>query len=120
MGKNITLFGANQGGYRAIYPRSGKNEKLHSKGKKLPGFGPPSGTHAETKADRLDELGQALNPSQMAEILGVRAGTIYCWISRGVPIPRIKICGTLRFRKEAIEAWILTQERERKKRNFEL
>lgn len=71
----------------------------------------------QTGSMSLDKL---LNPSQMAEILGVRAGTIYCWISRGVPIPRIKICGTLRFRKEAIEAWILTQERERKKRNFEL
>jgi len=77
----------------------------------------PMAKPRQTGSMSLDKL---LNPSQMAEILGVRPGTIYCWISRGVPIPRIKICGTLRFRKETIEAWILAQEREEKHRNFEL
>ena len=71
----------------------------------------------ETGSMRLEKL---LNPSQLAEILGIRPGTVYGWISRGVPIPHIKVCGTLRFRKEAIEEWILAQEREGKRRNFEL
>jgi len=61
-----------------------------------------------------------LTPSELARFLSVRPGTIYSWISRGVDIPYVKIEGTVRFREEAIQAWLLEKEREQKRRNFEL
>jgi excisionase family DNA binding protein len=61
-----------------------------------------------------------LTPSQLAEILGVRPGTIYSWLSRGIDIPHVKIMGTVRFREKAVQDWLLKKELERKKRNFEL
>ena len=61
-----------------------------------------------------------LNPSQLAEILNVRPGTIYSWLSRGVDIPHVKIAGTVRFREKAVTDWLLEKERERKRRNFEI
>ena len=60
-----------------------------------------------------------LNPSQLAEILNVRPGTIYSWLSRGVDIPHVKIAGTVRFREKAVSDWLLQKERERKRRNFD-
>jgi len=60
-----------------------------------------------------------LNPLQLSEIIGVRPGTIYSWLSRGVDIPHVKIEGTVRFREKAVEAWLLEQEKARKRRNFE-
>jgi excisionase family DNA binding protein len=61
-----------------------------------------------------------LNPSQLAEILNVRPGTVYSWLSRGVEIPHVKIAGTVRFREKAVMDWLMEKERERKRRNFEL
>ena len=61
-----------------------------------------------------------LNPSQLAEILNVRPGTIYSWLSRGVDIPHLKIAGTVRFREKAVMDWLTEKERERKRRNFEI
>ena len=60
-----------------------------------------------------------LNPQQLAEALGVRPGTVYSWLSRGVSIPHVKIEGTLRFREKAIQNWLLEKEEARKRRNFE-
>ena len=61
-----------------------------------------------------------LNPQELAEILKVRPGTVYSWISRGVDIPHVKIAGTVRFREKAVMDWILQKEREKKRRNLEL
>ncbi len=61
-----------------------------------------------------------LSPSQLAEILGVRPGTIYSWVSRGLDIPHVKIAGTIRFREKAIQDWLYNKEQKKKKRNFEL
>jgi len=61
-----------------------------------------------------------LNPQELAEILKVRPGTVYSWISRGVDIPHVKIAGTVRFREKAVMDWILQKEREKKRRTFEL
>lgn len=61
-----------------------------------------------------------LNPSQLAEFLGVRPGTIYSWLSRGIDIPHVKIAGTIRFREKSIQDWLLKEEQERKRRKFEL
>ena len=61
-----------------------------------------------------------LNPLQLAEILGVRPGTIYSWLSRGIDIPHVKIAGTVRFREKAVMDWLMEKERERKRRNFEI
>jgi excisionase family DNA binding protein len=65
-------------------------------------------------------LEKLLNPLQIAEMLGVRPGTIYSWVSRGVDIPHVKIAGTLRFREKAVMDWLMEKESERKRRNFEL
>ena len=61
-----------------------------------------------------------LNPFQLAEVLGVRPGTVYSWISRGVDVPHVKIAGTVRFREKAVMDWLMEKEKERKRRNFEL
>jgi len=61
-----------------------------------------------------------LNPSQLAEVLNVRPGTIYSWLSRGVDIPHVKIAGTVQFREKAVMDWLFEKERERKRRNFEI
>jgi excisionase family DNA binding protein len=61
-----------------------------------------------------------LNPSQLAEVLNVRPGTIYSWLSRGVDIPHVKIAGTVRFREKAVMDWLMQKETERMRRNFEL
>ncbi len=64
-------------------------------------------------------MDRLLNPLQLAEIIGIKPGTVYSWISRGVPIPHVKIEGTIRFREKAVEGWLLEKEKERKRRNFE-
>jgi len=61
-----------------------------------------------------------LNPFQLAEILNVRPGTIYSWLSRGLDIPYVKIAGTVRFREKAVMDWLTEKEREKKRRNFEI
>ena len=61
-----------------------------------------------------------LTPTQLADILGVRIGTVYSWLSRGVDVPHVKIAGTVRFREKAVMDWILQKEREKKRRNFDL
>jgi len=60
-----------------------------------------------------------LTPSDLAQILNVRPGTIYSWLSRGLDIPYTKIGGTVRFREQAIQDWLLNKEQEQKRRNFE-
>jgi excisionase family DNA binding protein len=61
-----------------------------------------------------------LNPQQLAEVLGVKPGTVYSWLSRGIPIVYVKIAGTVRFREKAVQDWLMEKEKNRKKRNFEL
>ena len=62
---------------------------------------------------------QLLTPVALAEILAVCPGTIYSWISRGVDLPFIKIAGSVRFRRESVQNWLLDKEKARKRRNFE-
>jgi len=61
-----------------------------------------------------------LTPAQLADILGVRIGTVYSWLSRGISIPHVKIAGTVRFREKAVMDWLIEKEQERKRRNFEM
>ncbi len=61
-----------------------------------------------------------LSPRQLADVLNVKPGTIYSWLSRGIDLPHMKIEGTVRFREKAIQEWILAKEKERKRRNFEI
>jgi excisionase family DNA binding protein len=65
-------------------------------------------------------LEKLLNPSELADLLGVKPGTIYSWLSRGIDVPHVKIAGTVRFREKAVMDWLLQKEREGKRRNFEL
>jgi predicted DNA-binding transcriptional regulator AlpA len=61
-----------------------------------------------------------LNPSQLAEILGVRVGTVYYWISTGADIPPfVKIRSVTRWREKAVMDWITAREKDRRRRNFE-
>jgi excisionase family DNA binding protein len=60
-----------------------------------------------------------LNPKELAERLHTKLGTIYSWVSRG-KVPYVKINGLTRFKQKEIEAWLLEEERERKRRNFTL
>lgn len=65
----------------------------------------------------MDKL---LNPSQLAEILNVKQGTVYSWLSRGVDLPPfVKIGGSTRWREHAVKAWIENKEKGKKRRNFE-
>ena len=63
---------------------------------------------------------ELLTHQELANLLKVRPGTIYSWLSRGVDIPHIRIEGTVRFRRDAIESWLLQKEKDRKRKNFEL
>lgn len=65
-------------------------------------------------------MDRLLNSQQLAEILRVKVGTIYSWLSRGVDVPHVKIAGTVRFREKAVMDWLTEKERERKRRNFEV
>ncbi len=61
-----------------------------------------------------------LNPKELAEILNVKCGTIYSWLSRGVNMPpSVRIGGSTRWREEIVKKWIEQQEKERKKKIFE-
>jgi predicted DNA-binding transcriptional regulator AlpA len=62
-----------------------------------------------------------LNPQQLAEILGVKPGTIYSWLSRKVDIPPcVKVGSVTRWREKAVLSWIEAKEKERKRQNFEI
>lgn len=66
---------------------------------------------------RVEKL---LNPKQFAEILNVKTGTVYSWLSRGVDLPpSIKISGSTRWREEVVKRWIEQKEKDRRKRDFE-
>jgi len=61
-----------------------------------------------------------ITPKELAEILNVKPGTIYSWLSRGVNMPpSVRIGGSTRWREKTVQGWIEQQEKERKKRNFE-
>jgi excisionase family DNA binding protein len=66
------------------------------------------------KIDRL------LTSKDLAQILAVKVGTVYSWVSRGISPPYIKIGGTIRWREKVVQNWIEAKEKEKKKRNFEL
>jgi excisionase family DNA binding protein len=61
---------------------------------------------------------QYLNPKELAAKLGTKPGTIYSWVSRG-KVPYVKINGLTRFKEKEIQAWLLEQERTKRRRNFE-
>lgn len=61
-----------------------------------------------------------LTPLELANILHIRPGTVYSWLSRGIDVPHVKIAGTVRFREKAIQEWLLKKEHEKQRRNFEL
>lgn len=65
-------------------------------------------------------MDRLLNPHQLAEILNVKPGTVYSWLSRGVELPpSVKIGGSTRWEEADIKAWIEMKKKEKRKRNFE-
>jgi excisionase family DNA binding protein len=66
-----------------------------------------------------DPIGRLLTIKELSDLLRVRPGTVYSWLSRGVDLPHIKIEGTVIFREAAVKQWLLDKETERKHRRFE-
>ncbi len=65
----------------------------------------------------MDKL---LNPRELAQVLNVKPGTVFSWLSRGVDLPPfIKIGGSTRWREEAVREWIKAKEKRRKHKDFE-
>jgi hypothetical protein len=65
------------------------------------------------------DLSPLLGPRDLAKIFGVKEGTVFSWLSRGVDLPPyVKIEGTNRWRPETVAKWISVKEKEKKKRNF--
>ena len=61
-----------------------------------------------------------LRPKDLAQILNVKQGTVYSWLSRGVDLPPyLKIQGSTRWREKDVQIWIEAKIKERKRRNFE-
>ena len=66
------------------------------------------------------DLTPLLGPRELAHILGVKKGTVYSWLSRGVDLPpSVRISGTTRWRPEVVARWIEKKEGEKRRRNFE-
>jgi excisionase family DNA binding protein len=56
--------------------------------------------------ERLPRLEEA------ADLMGMKKSTLYSWLHRGQGPPVVKLpSGALRFRRQALEAWIKTHER---------
>jgi predicted DNA-binding transcriptional regulator AlpA len=71
-------------------------------------------------ADRERVVEKLLNPSQLATLLNVKPGTVYSWLSRGVPLPpSIRIGGSTRWREESVKRWIERMEKAKRRKNFE-
>lgn len=61
-----------------------------------------------------------ITPKQLADILNVKSGTVYSWLSRGVNLPSfVKIGSVTRWREKVVMQWIEAREKEKRKRNFE-
>jgi len=77
--------------------------------------------NAKMRADDVKAgLTPLLGPRDLAHILGVKPGTVYSWLSRGVDLPpSIRIGGSTRWQEKTVRAFIEKKERENRKRNFE-
>jgi excisionase family DNA binding protein len=61
-----------------------------------------------------------LSPSELASLLNVKKGTVYSWLSRGVPLPpSIRIGGSTRWREETVRWWIERMEKVKRRKHFE-
>jgi predicted DNA-binding transcriptional regulator AlpA len=64
-------------------------------------------------------MNRLLHPKDLAEILSVKPGTVYSWLSRGVPLPPyVKVAGCTRWREEVVRQWIEQKEKKQRRRNF--
>lgn len=57
-----------------------------------------------------DQTRRLLSAEEVAEIIGMRVDYVYA-LSRSGQIPHLRFGRTLRFRSEAIEAWLRAAER---------
>jgi predicted DNA-binding transcriptional regulator AlpA len=70
----------------------------------------------EMKADLTANIG----PRELAQIFGVKPGTVFSWLSRGVDLPPYtKIEGTTRWRPEVVKKWIEQREKTQRRKKFE-
>jgi excisionase family DNA binding protein len=55
-----------------------------------------------------------LRLEEVADLLAVKRSTLYAWLHRGEGPPVVKLpSGSLRFRRQAVEAWVQKAERSR-------
>ncbi len=84
------------------------------------GIRPPPGGGVNELLRVRKMMERLLSPRQLADVLNVKPGTVYSWLSRGVDLPAfVKIGGSTRWREAVVKEWIERNERERKRRNFE-
>jgi excisionase family DNA binding protein len=55
-----------------------------------------------------------LRPKEVADLFAVKLSTLYSWLHRGQGPPVVKLpSGSIRFRKQSVEAWLQKAERSR-------
>jgi excisionase family DNA binding protein len=55
-----------------------------------------------------------LRLEEVADLLGVKRSTLYAWLHRGQGPPVVKLpSGSIRFRRQSVEAWVQKTERSR-------
>jgi predicted DNA-binding transcriptional regulator AlpA len=76
--------------------------------------------HSKNLRKRTLLITADIGPRQLAEIFGVKVGTVFSWLSRGVDLPAyVKIAGTARWRPEVVQQWIEKKEKEKRRKNFQ-
>ena len=72
------------------------------------------------KAEAQAARDRILNPTQVAELLGIKLGTLYSHLSRGNDLPAFfKIGSQARWRESTVWKWIEKKEASQRRKNFE-
>jgi phage terminase Nu1 subunit (DNA packaging protein) len=66
-------------------------------------------TQTTTPADPIKTGPTYLNPSQLADLIGVNRSTISRWAATDPSMPVIRIHGVVRFRLDQVELWLAGQ-----------
>lgn len=57
----------------------------------------------------MDSQDRLMSVTELAELLGVPVNTVYGWRCRGEGPPGYRIGRHVRYRRAAVEAWLMTQ-----------
>lgn len=64
-----------------------------------------------TVVSASERVGDFLSPEDLAEYLGIPLATVYQWRQKKYGPPAAKVGKHLRYRKAAVDAWVMQQER---------